>query len=157
VKKIFIGLPMEIKAKLIEEMKAATKEKDKARLSIIRFALAAVQNKEKELLRELSEQEAIQVISGLIKKGKESIEQFRTGQRADLVKKEEHEIALLQAFLPQQLTTAELEAEVSNAVEEAGASAPQDMGKVMKILMPRIAGRADGKAVNELVRKKLSG
>jgi len=138
-------------------MKGAAKEKDKARLSIIRFALAAVQNKEKELLRELSEQEAIQVISGLIKKGKESIEQFRTGQRADLVEKEEHEIAVLQAFLPQQLTTAELETEVSKAVEEAGASAPQDMGKVMKILMPRIAGRADGKVVNELVRKRLSG
>jgi uncharacterized protein YqeY len=148
---------MEIKAKLIEEMKAAAKEKDKARLSIIRFALAAVQNKEKELLRELSEQEAIQVISGLIKKGKESIEQFRTGQRPDLVEKEEHEVAVLQAFLPQQLTTAELETEVSTAVEEAGASAPQDMGKVMKILMPRIAGRADGKVVNELVRKRLSG
>jgi uncharacterized protein YqeY len=148
---------MEIKAKLIEDMKGATKEKAKARLSIIRFALAAVQNKEKELLRELSEQEAIQVISGLIKKGKESIEQFRTGQRADLVEKEEHEIAVLQAFLPQQLTTAELETEVSKAVEEAGASAPQDMGKVMKILMPRIAGRADGKVVNELVRKRLSG
>jgi len=148
---------MEIKAKLIEEMKGAAKEKDKARLSIIRFALAAVQNKEKELLRELSEQEAIQVISGLIKKGKESIEQFRTGQRTDLVEKEEHEIAVLQAFLPQQLTTAELEAEVSEAVEEAGASAPQDMGKVMKILMPRIAGRADGKVVNELVRKRLAG
>ncbi len=148
---------MEIKAKLIEDMKAAVKEKDKARLSIIRFALATVQNKEKELLRELSEQEAIQVISGLIKKGKESIEQFRTGQRADLVKKEEHETALLQALLPQQLTTAELETEVSKAVEEAGASAPQDMGKVMKILMPRIAGRADGKVVNELVRKRLAG
>jgi len=148
---------MEIKAKLIEEMKSAAKEKDKARLSIIRFALAAVQNKEKELLKDLSEQEAIQVISGLIKKGKESIEQFKTGQRADLVEKEEHEVAVLQAFLPQQLTTAELEAEVFKAVEEAGASAPQDMGKVMKILMPRIAGRADGKVVNELVRKRLSG
>lgn len=148
---------MEIKAKLIEEMKGAAKEKDKARLSIIRFALAAVQNKEKQLLRDLSEQEAIQVISGLIKKGKESIEQFTTGQRADLVEKEEHEVAVLQAFLPQQLTTAELEAEVIKAVEEAGASAPQDMGKVMKILMPRIAGRADGRVVNELVRKKLSG
>ncbi len=148
---------MEIKAKLIEDMKAAAKEKDKARLSIIRFALAAVQNKEKELLRELSAAEAIQVISGLIKKGKESIEQFKTGQRADLVEKEEHEIAVLQAFLPQQLTTAELEAEVSKAVEEAGASAPQDMGKVMKILMPRIAGRAEGKVVNELVRKRLAG
>jgi uncharacterized protein YqeY len=148
---------MEIKAKLIEEMKAATKQKDKARLSIIRFALAAVQHKEKELLRELSEQETIQVISGLIKKGKESIEQFKTGQRADLVKKEEHEVAVLQAFLPQQLTQAELEAEVFKAVEEAAASVPQDMGKVMKILMPRIAGRADGKVVNELVRKRLSG
>jgi uncharacterized protein YqeY len=148
---------MEIKAKLIEEMKAAAKEKDKGRLSIIRFALAAVQNKEKELLRELSAQEAIQVISALIKKGKESIEQFRNGQRTDLVEKEEHEIAVLQAFLPQQLTTAELEAEVSKAVEEAGASAPQDMGKVMKVLMPRIAGRADGKVVNELVRKRLAG
>src|SRR4030042_795393 len=148
---------MEIKAKLIEDRKGAAKEKDKARLSIIRFALAAVQNKEKELLRELSEQEAIQVISGLIKKGKESIEQFRTGQRAERVKKEEHEIAVLQAFLPQQLTATELETEVSKAVEEAGASAPQDMGKVMKILMPRIAGRADGKVVNELVRKRLAG
>jgi uncharacterized protein YqeY len=148
---------MEIKAKLIEEMKGAAKEKDKARLSIIRFALAAVQNKEKEFRKELSEQETIQVISGLIKKGKESIEQFKTGQRADLVEKEEHEVAVLQTFLPQQLTTAELEAEVFKAVEEAGASAPQDMGKVMKILMPRIAGRAEGKVVNELVRKRLSG
>jgi uncharacterized protein YqeY len=148
---------MKIKEKLIEEMKGAAKERAKARLSIIRFALAAVQNKEKELRRELSEQEAIQVLSGLIKKGKESIEQFRTGQRSDLVAKEENEIAVLQAFLPQQLGTAELEAEVSKAVEEAGGSRPQDMGKVMKILMPRIAGRADGKAVNELVRKKLSG
>jgi hypothetical protein len=148
---------MEIKGKIIEEMKAAAKEKAKARLSIIRFALAAVQNKEKELRRELSEQEAIQVIAGLIKKAKESIEQFKSGQRSDLVEKEENEIAVLQAFLPQQLTAAELEAQVSQAVEEAGASAPQDMGKVMKILMPRIAGRADGKMVNELVRKRLAG
>jgi uncharacterized protein YqeY len=148
---------MGIKEKLIQEMKAAAKKKAKARLSIIRFALAAVQNKEKELRKELSDQEAIQVISGLIKKGKESIEQFRTGLRSDLVEKEEKEIAVLQAFLPQQLTATELEAEVSQAVEEAGASAPQDMGKVMKILMPRIAGRADGKVVNELVRKRLAG
>lgn len=148
---------MGIKEKLMQEMKAAAKEKAKARLSIIRFALAAVQNKEKELRKELSDQEAIQVLSGLIKKAKESIEQFKTGQRSDLVEKEEKEIAVLQAFLPQQLTTAELEAEVSQAVEEVGASAPQDMGKVMKILMPRIAGRADGKVVNELVRKRLAG
>jgi uncharacterized protein YqeY len=148
---------MGIKERLQEEMKSAAKERAKARLSTLRLALAAVQNKEKELRQELSEQEAIQVISGLIKKGKESIEQFKAGQRADLVAKEEQEIAVLQAFLPQQLTPEELEVEIAKAVEEAGASAPQDMGKVMKILMPRIAGRAEGKVVNELVRKRLSG
>jgi uncharacterized protein len=148
---------MVIKEQLIKDMQSAAKEKAKGKLSIIRLALAAVQNKEKELRRELSEQEAIQVISGLIKKGKESIEQFKAGQRADLVDKEEKEIEVLQSFLPQQLSTAELEGEISKALEEAEASAPQDMGKVMKILMPRIAGRAEGKVVNELVRKRLSG
>ena len=148
---------MGIKKQLTEDMKSAAKEKDKARLSTIRLALAAVQNKEKELRKELSEQEIILVLSGLIKKGKESIEQFKAGQRADLVDKEEKEIEILQDFLPQQLTPEELEGEISKAVEEAEASAPQDMGKVMKILMPRIAGRAEGKVVNELVRKRLSG
>jgi uncharacterized protein YqeY len=148
---------MGTKEQLQEAMKSAAKEKAKARLSTLRFALAAVQNKEKELRKELSEEEAIQVISGLIKKGKESIEQFKAGQRADLVAKEEQEITVLQAFLPQQLTPEEVEKEVAKAVEEAGASTPQDMGKVMRILMPRISGRAEGKVVNELVRKRLSG
>jgi uncharacterized protein YqeY len=148
---------MGIKEQLQDEMKGAAKEKAKARLSTLRLALAAVQNKEKELRKELSEEEAIQVISGLIKKGKESIEQFKAGQRADLVAKEEQEITVLQAFLPQQLTPEEVEEEVARAVDEAGASTPQDMGKVMRILMPRISGRAEGKVVNELVRKRLSG
>ena len=148
---------MGIKDKLTEDMKNAAKEKNKARLSTIRLALAAIQNKEKELRKEISDQETIQVIAGLIKKGKESIEQFKAGQRMDLVEKEEKEIEILQAFLPQQLTPEELEGEVAKAVEEAGASAPRDMGKVMKILMPRIAGRAEGKVVNELVRQRLSG
>jgi uncharacterized protein YqeY len=148
---------MGIKERLQDAMKSAAKEKAKARLSTLRLALAAVQNKEKELREELSEQEAIQVISGLIKKGKESIEQFKAGQRADLVAKEEQEITVLQAFLPEQLTPEELEVEISKAIEEAGASTPQDMGKVMKILMHQVAGRAEGKVVNELIRKRLSG
>jgi uncharacterized protein YqeY len=148
---------MGIKTQLTEDMKSAAKEKAKERLSTIRLALAAVQNKEKELRKELSEQEIIQVIAGLVKKGKESIEQFKAGQRTDLVEKEEREIEVLQAFLPQQLTAEELEVEIAKAVEEAEASAPHDMGKVMKILMPRIAGRAEGKVVNELVRKRLAG
>ena len=148
---------MGIKEQLQDEMKGAAKEKAKARLSTLRLALAAVQNKEKEVRKDLSEEEAIQVIAGLIKKGKESIEQFKAGQRADLVAKEEQEIEVLQAFLPQQLTPEEVEAEVAKAVEEAEASTPRDIGKVMQILMPRIAGRAEGKVVNELVRKRLSG
>jgi uncharacterized protein YqeY len=148
---------MGIKERLQDAMRSAAKEKAKARLSTLRLALAAVQNKEKELRQELSAQEAIQVIAGLIKKGKESIEQFKAGQRADLVAKEEQEIVVLEAFLPQQLTPEEVEVEVAKAVEEVGASTPQDMGKVMQILMPRIVGRAEGKVVNELVRKRLSG
>ena len=146
-----------IKEQLVEAMKQAVKERDKSRLSIIRLALAAVQNKAKDLRRELSTEEEIQAIAGLIKKGKESIEQFKAGQRDDLVAKEEKEIETLQAFLPQQLTPEALEVEIARAVEEAAAATPQDMGKVMKILMPRIAGRAEGKVVNELVRKRLSG
>jgi uncharacterized protein YqeY len=141
----------------MEAMKQAAKEKDKARLSIIRLAVAAVQNKAKDLRRELSKEEEIQVISGLIKKGRESIEQFKAGQRDDLVGKEERELEILQAFLPQQLTPEALEAEIAKAIEESGAVALPDIGKVMKLLMPRIAGRADGKMVNELVRKRLAG
>ncbi|OGP92035.1 MAG: glutamyl-tRNA amidotransferase [Deltaproteobacteria bacterium RBG_16_54_18] len=146
-----------ITGQLMEAMKQAAKEKDKARLSIIRLAVAAVQNKAKDLRRELSKEEEIQVISGLIKKGKESIEQFKVGQRDDLVAKEERELEVLQAFLPLPLTPEALEVEIAKAVEESGATALPDIGKVMKILMPRIAGRADGKAVNELVRKRLAG
>ncbi|UCC65870.1 MAG: GatB/YqeY domain-containing protein [Deltaproteobacteria bacterium] len=148
---------MQIKDRLMEDMKRAAKEKDKSRLSIIRLALAALQNKEKELRRELSDEELIQVISGLVKKNRESIEQFKAGQRDDLVAKEEKEIEVLQSFLPQQLSPEELEVEISRVLEETGASTPQDLGKVMKVLMPRIVGRAEGRMVNELVRKRLSG
>jgi len=145
-----------IKDKLFEDMKRAAKEKNKLRLSIIRLALAGLQNREKELRRELSDEEIIQGILGMVKKSRESIEQFKVGQRDDLVAKEENEIEILQSFLPQQLSTEELEVEISRALEEAGASTTKDMGKVMKILMPRIAGRAEGRVVNELVRKRLS-
>ncbi len=148
---------MEIKERLMEDMKKAAKEKDRLRLSIIRLALATLQNKEKELLKKLSEGEVIQVISGLVKKGRESIEQFNTGERDDLVAKEEREVEVLQSFLPQQLTSEELEVEISKALEETGASTPKDLGKVMKVLMPRITGRAEGRVVNELVQKRLSG
>ena len=148
---------MGIKETLIDNMKKAAKEKDKSTLSTIRLALATLQNKEKELLRELSEEEVIRVVSGLVKKSRESIEQFAAGQRDDLVAKEEKEIEVLQSFLPQQLTPEELEVEISRALEETRASTAKDLGKVMKVLMPRVAGRAEGRVVNELIRKRLSG
>ena len=148
---------MGIKQRLIDDMKRAAKEKDRLRLSTIRLILAALQNKEKEFLKELSEEEVIQVLSGLLKKSRESVEQFKAGQRDDLVAKEEKEIEIIQSFLPDQLTPEELDLEISRVLEETEASTPKDLGKVMKILMPRVAGRVEGRVVNELVRKRLSG
>jgi len=147
---------MTTKEKIVGDMKKAAKAHDKSTLSIMRYALAAIQNKEKELRRDLSEPELVQVLSGLLKKGKESVEQFKAGNRDDLAAKEEHEIEILQSLLPKQLTPEELDAEISKVLEETGASSAQDLGKVMKALMPKVAGRADGKAVNERVRQRLS-
>ena len=148
---------MTTKEKIVDDMKKAAKGHDKSTLSIMRYALAAIQNKEKELRRELSEPELVQVLAGLVKKARESIEQFRAGNRDDLAAKEEHEVVILQSLLPQQLTPEELDVEISKVLEETGASSAQDLGKVMKHLMPKVAGRVDGKAVNERVRQRLSG
>ena len=92
----------------------------------------------------------------MIKQRHDSVEQYRKGGRADLAAKEEDEIRVLQDFLPQQLSSEELEKMVDEAVAEAGAASQKDMGRVMKILMPKVAGRADGKMVNELVRRRLA-
>jgi len=114
-----------------------------------------VKVKEKDIRRQPSETEIHQVISSLVKQRHDSVEQYRKGGRADLASKEEDEIRVLQDFLPQQLSLEEVETMVSEAVSEAGATSPNDMGRVMKILMPKVAGRAEGKVVNELVRSKL--
>jgi len=148
---------MTTKETIVESMKKAAKAQNKSTLSIMRYALAAIQNKEKELRRELSEPEFVQVLAGLVKKGRESIEQFKAGNRNDLAAKEALEIEILQSLLPQQLTPEELDAEITKVLEETGWSSAQDLGKVMKALMPKIAGRADGKVVNERVRQRLSG
>jgi hypothetical protein len=147
---------MNMQERVTAEMTQAAKGGDRARLSILRFALAALKNREKELRRTPSDEEAIQVLAGLVKKGKESIAQFKDGNRHDLVDKEQREIEILQALLPQQLTPEELADEISKVVEELGASTPKDLGKVMKTLMPKIAGRADGKMVSDMVRRTLS-
>ncbi len=147
---------MTLKQKIDAEMVAAAKAKDKIKLSAIRMIKTALHNKEIDAKRELSEAEIIQVLSSVAKQRKESIEQFRSGGRLDLVENEEAELRTVQSFMPQQMSAAEIEVEVAKAIGEAGATSVKDMGKVMKVLMPRITGKADGKTVSDMVKAKLS-
>ena len=147
---------MELLARIEEALKNAIRGKNETAKDALRMLLTSVKIKEKDIRRQPSETEIHQVISSLIKQRHDSVEQYRKGGRADLASKEEDEIRVLQDFLPQQLSLEEVETMVSEAVSEAGVTSPNDMGRVMKILMPKVAGRADGKIVNELVRSKLA-
>lgn len=146
---------MELQGRIEQALKDAMREKNEIKRDALRMLLTALKLKEKEFKRQPTELETQQVISNLIKQRRDSSEQYKTGGRKDLADKEESEILVLQAFLPRQLSPEELEKLVAEAVSEAGAVSQKDMGRVMKILMPKIAGRADGKVVNELVRAKL--
>jgi len=148
---------MSLNDRLIDEMKLAAKEKDKLKLSTIRMIRASIKNKEIEKKRELDDKEIIETISTLAKQRKESIKQFYEGKRDDLAGKEEAELDILFSFMPEQLSREEIEKKVGEAIEEIGVVSIKDMGKVMKVLMTDLVGRADGKAVNEIVRQKLSG
>lgn len=147
---------MDVKKKLEEELVAAAKAKDKIRLSAVRMLKTALHNKEIELIRSLNENEVLQVLSSMIKQRKDSIEQFAKGGRADLVEKEEAELKVLQEFMPAQMSEEEVDAVIKKTIEEAGAVSIKDMGKVMKILMPKLTGMADGKIVGEKVKAFLS-
>lgn len=147
---------MEFNARLNEEMVAAAKAKDKIKLSSIRMLKTALHNKEIDLLRPLNETETMQVLSVLVKQRKDSIEQFAKGGRQDLVEKEEAELKILQAFLPAQMSDDEVDALIQKAIAETGALSAKDMGKVMKILIPQITGKADGKVAGEKVKALLS-
>ena len=146
---------MELIQRIEEALKEALKARDENRLNAVRLLMTAVKVKEKELKRPLNEGEIQQVIAGQIKQRRDSVEQYGKADRQDLAASEEEEIRVLQGFLPEPIGEEELDRIVSEAISEAGATSPRDMGKVMKVLMPRISGRADGKLVNELVRKKL--
>ncbi len=147
---------MTLKQKIDAEMVAAAKAKDKVKLSAIRMIKTALHNREIDAKRDLSDTEILQVLSSIAKQRKESIEQFKAGGRLDLVEQEEAELKTVQSFMPQQMSAEEIEAEVTKAIGEAGATSVKDMGKVMKVLMPRITGKADGKMVSDLVKAKLS-
>jgi uncharacterized protein YqeY len=149
---------MSLTERLTTTIAEAMKARDQARLSPLRMLKAALMNREVERARPLTEAEELQVVSTVVKQRKDSIEQFGKAGRTDLVEKETAELAVIETYLPPAVGVEDLERIVSDVIAETGAASPKDMGKVMKGVMARLAGaQADGKAVNELVRKKLAG
>lgn len=146
---------MELRQKVEEALKEAIRDRNETAKDALRMLLTSLKVKEKEIKRRPVESETHQVISNLVKQRRDSAEQFRAGGRAELAAKEEDEIRVLENFLPPQLSIEELEKMVEEAVSKSGAASVKDMGRVMKLLMPEVAGRADGKVINELVRLKL--
>ena len=139
-----------------QDITAAMRARDQARLAPLRMAKAALMNREVEKGRALEEAEAEQVIVSLIKQRRDSIEQFTKGGREDLSSREAAEVVVLEAYLPPPVEPAAIEAAVDAVVAETGASSVKDLGRVMKGVMTRLAGQTvDGKVVNELVRRKL--
>jgi uncharacterized protein YqeY len=148
---------MALKDQLDADLKASMRVKDTVKLSVVRMLKSAIKYREIEAMKPLDDAGVLQVISGEIKRHKDSIEQYRAGNRPDLVEKEEAELAILQTWLPAQLSEGELKALVEAAVVKTGASGPRDMGAVMKALQPDVQGKADGRLVSELVKARLSG
>jgi uncharacterized protein YqeY len=147
---------MTLNEKIGAEITTAMKAKDATRLSALRMLKAAVMNKGVEKNRDLDDGEILQVVASLVKQRKDSVEQFEKAGRTDLVAKETAEIAILQEYLPPAASQDDIDAAVAAAIAESGATSVKDMGKVMKAVMPKLAGRnADGKAVNEAVRRAL--
>ena len=149
---------MSLKDKLTEDMKHAMKDKEagQLRLSVIRMVRAAIKNVEIDTKAELAEEDVIAIVAKEVKMRRDSMEEFKKGQRDDLVAQLEQEIEVLLPYLPQQLTEAEVREIVTEAVAIAGATSSKDMGKVMAVLMPKVKGRADGKLVNNIVRELLN-
>ena len=147
---------MSLEERLVEEMKGAMKSNEKLRLSTIRMIRSTIKNKEIELRKSLDDEEIQKVIQGMVRKGEESLEQFKLGGRMDLVEKESKEIEILKSFLPQSLTREEILKIVDQTIEETQSTSLKDLGKVMKSVMPKLQGKADGKFVNQLVRERLS-
>jgi len=147
---------MEFDATLNREMVLAAKLKDKIRLSTLRMIKSGVHNREIDLKRKMTDSEFMQMLSSMVKQRKDSIDQFKKGRREDLVEKEEAELKIIQQFMPVQLSEEEIDAEIRKSIQEVGAVSIKDMGKVMKVLMPKLTGKADGKMVGDKVKEMLS-
>jgi hypothetical protein len=148
---------MELKAEIQQAVKTAMKNGDGITLSTLRLLLSAVHNEEIKLRRELTADEIQRTISTLCKQRNEAIELFRKGGREELAQKEEAELKVLQAYLPQPLTEEAVRALIQESINELGAKGIQDLGRVMKSVMPKVSGRTDGKRVNEMAKALLGG
>lgn len=147
---------MSLKARITEDMKAAMKAKESARLAAIRLLLAGIKQKEVDERIEMDDAAVLAVIEKMLKQRKDSITQYEAAQRQDLADAEKFEVAVLSAYMPAGLSAAEIEAIVVAAVAQSGAAGPQDMGKVIALVKPQVAGRADMGEVSKLVKAKLS-
>ena len=147
---------MSLKVRINDDMKAAMRARETERLGTIRLLLAAIKQREVDDRVELDDAAVTAVVDKMIKQRKDSIAQFETGGRTDLVDKEKAELDVLSAYMPAQLSDAEVAAEVQAAVAQVGAAGPQDMGKVMGVLKPKLAGKADMTAVSAQVKAALS-
>lgn len=146
---------MSLKSQINSDVKAALKSGDKARLKTLRMVLAAIKQREVDERIELDDAGVLAALEKMIKQRRDSVEQFREGGREDLAAAEEAEIEVLDTYLPEPLSDAELSALVETAVSESGAQSMQDMGKVMAALKPQVQGRADMRQVSELVKQHL--
>jgi uncharacterized protein YqeY len=147
---------MSLKEQLAEDLKDAMRSGDEPRKTAIRLTITAIKNAEVAAMKPLDEAGVVGVIGKQVKQRKESIEEFKKAGRQDLVDKEASELLVLEAYMPAQMSSEEITAEARTVITEVGASGPSDKGKVMSALMPRLAGRADGRAINEIVTRLLN-
>jgi uncharacterized protein YqeY len=146
---------MALKERITEDMKSAMRAGEKERLATVRLALAAIKQREVDERVTLDDTQVLAVVEKMIKQRREAISQFETGGRADLVAKEQAEIAVLQGYLPAQMTEADLDALIAEAIAATGAASIKDMGKVMAVVKPKAQGRADMGAVSARIKQKL--
>jgi uncharacterized protein YqeY len=146
-----------LKERLDAELKVAMKERDQLKVSVVRMLKSAIKYREIELMEGLDDPGVQGVVASEVKRRRDSVEQYRQGGREDLAAKEEAEIRILQEYMPRQLAAEELGRVVDGAITRLGAAGPRDVGKVMKVVLAEVQGRAEGKTVSDLVKQRLAG
>ena len=147
---------MVLEDRIVQDLKVAMKAKDELRISCLRMLKTAMKNKQVERGENLKDEDIEGIISSLVRKGQEASEEYKKGGREDLAAKEEEEIKILYDYLPEQLSSFDIENILKEIISELSVSSPKDLGKVMKVAMARMAGKAQGREVNEIARKLLS-